>query len=212
MSRITGASFATFLGLSLNRLPLTSGFRFSSRSIKLFLIGLLVLSSLVVRSSANSLSQKQGLPLVNQLLAWTSFSASFFFLFIYPFTHEGILEGLSCVYLSVIPSFILLSLNYEVLFYVALAFHLFVWLLFELQFFAKHKYFSGVSVSSDSFYILFRSSGRKGVTMQDARRAVIYVCFSVSSIDFKLFFFTMTFFIRLFNATWHCLALGMLQA
>jgi len=63
------------------------------------------------------------------------------------------------LYLSVAPSFVLLSIAYEVLFYAALVLNLFAWLLVELKYFGPAK----------------RSQEMNSITVHDARRAVIYI-------------------------------------
>lgn len=172
-----GALFLIIAGALLLIYPIrgSSSSSFRNNSI---LVSLTILSCILVLSSTHSLSLKQGLPPLNQFLSWGVLFTSLTFVFFYPRKHSTVQEGLANVYLSVAPSFVLLSIAYEVLFYAALALQLLAWVLVELQFFAP-------KVKNDK-----ESSG---ITTHDVRRAVIYVCIYISSFSSYLKKFNLTF-------------------
>lgn len=160
-----GALFLLIGGVLLYYYPIR-GSSPSTTRLTLAFVSVIVIASLLFLSSTHSLALKQGLPLTNQILAWSLLFVSLSFIFFYPRTHSSVLVGLTSVYLAVAPSFILLSIAYEVLFYAALALQLFAWILVELQYFAP----SGTSNNNNKDSV-------SPISSHDARRAVIYVCF-----------------------------------
>eukprot|EP00026_Physarum_polycephalum_P001275 Phypoly_transcript_01276.p1 GENE.Phypoly_transcript_01276~~Phypoly_transcript_01276.p1 ORF type:complete len:1047 (+),score=198.21 Phypoly_transcript_01276:62-3142(+) len=157
-----GALFLILAGVVITLYPPPGPYRRATRRAQQVLVALIALASLLVLVAAHNLAQKQGLPRVNQVLAWGVLAASLGFVFVYPRTHAGVVEGLACLYLAVAPGFVLLSIAYEVLFYAALALNLFAWLLVEL------KYFGPTSMTT-------RTDDTNSITVYDARRAVIYI-------------------------------------
>lgn len=106
MNSITGAGLVALAGTYLLR-PGPFG---SQRTTKITLISLTLLSAFLVYSTTRSLSLKQGLPFMNQVLAWCCLTGSILFLFGYPRAYRGgVLEGLACLFLGVGPSYVLLS-------------------------------------------------------------------------------------------------------
>ncbi|EXJ90509.1 phosphatidylinositol glycan, class N [Capronia coronata CBS 617.96] len=94
--------------------------------------GIILLTIIVTRSSVASLQAKQGLPLGNQVVGWFVLVASL----ILPFVHRSApnrhyLHRLVIIFLTFSPSFIILTISYEGLFYVAFCSTLLAWVRLE---------------------------------------------------------------------------------
>ena len=103
------------------------------RTIKVQM-GVLVVTTIVTASSARSLQLKQGLPLVNQVVAWAAMLFAFVFPFAYGFRRpraDGVRqsrnERLAIVVFGFAPIFVLLSLRDEALFFGCYTLHLLAW-------------------------------------------------------------------------------------
>jgi len=95
-------------------------------------IGVIVLTIIVTRSSAVSIQAKKGLPLGNQVVGWSVLIASL----ILPFVHrispnKHYLHRLVIIFLTFSPSFILLTISYEGLFFFAFCSTLLAWVRLE---------------------------------------------------------------------------------
>ncbi|CAK7269307.1 Glycosyl phosphatidyl inositol anchor synthesis [Sporothrix epigloea] len=96
-------------------------------------VGLILLSMLVTRSSALSLQAKLGLPRGNQIVGLLVFVVS---LVVMPLAHRprpsnNYLYRLMVVFLTFAPTFVILTISYEGLFYVAFSATLFAWVRME---------------------------------------------------------------------------------
>ncbi|RDA85601.1 hypothetical protein CP532_0907 [Ophiocordyceps camponoti-leonardi (nom. inval.)] len=95
-------------------------------------IGLVLLAMLVTRSSALSLQAKQGLPRGNQALAWIVLVVSLLMpLAFRSQRHTHYMHRLVLIFLTCAPTFIILTISYESLFYVAFCLTLLVWVRLE---------------------------------------------------------------------------------
>ncbi|KAL2356483.1 Phosphatidylinositolglycan class N-domain-containing protein [Cryomyces antarcticus] len=95
-------------------------------------VGLIALAMLVTRSSIASLQAKKGLPLGTQVTGWTVLVASLtvpFFHGLQPNNHY--LHRLVVIFLAFSPSFVILTISYEGLFYFAFCATLVVWVHLE---------------------------------------------------------------------------------
>lgn len=95
-------------------------------------LGVLLLTILVTRSSALSLQAKQGLPLGNQVIGWFCLVSSL----ILPFVHRvapnsHYLHRSVVIFLTFAPSFVILTISYEGLFYLNFCGILLVWVRLE---------------------------------------------------------------------------------
>ncbi|OAP60021.1 hypothetical protein AYL99_05023 [Fonsecaea erecta] len=95
-------------------------------------VGIIGLTIIVTRSSVASLQAKKGLPLGNQVIGWLVLIASV----ILPFVHriapnKHYLHRLVIIFLTFAPSFVLLTISYEGLFYFAFCFTLLTWVRLE---------------------------------------------------------------------------------
>ncbi|KAK5213777.1 Glycosyl phosphatidyl inositol anchor synthesis [Exophiala xenobiotica] len=103
-----------------------------SRMIMGLQLGIILLTIIVTRSSVASLQAKNGLPLGNQAVGWFVLLASI----ILPFVHrispnKHYLHRLVIIFLTFSPTFILLTISYEGLFYFAFCFTLLAWVRLE---------------------------------------------------------------------------------
>ncbi|RYP26121.1 hypothetical protein DL767_008161 [Monosporascus sp. MG133] len=95
-------------------------------------VGLIILAMLVTRSSALSLQAKQGLPPGNQVVGWLVLIASFLMPLAHrlqPNTHY--LHRLLVIFLTCAPTFVILTISYEGLFYFTFSMTLLTWVRLE---------------------------------------------------------------------------------
>ncbi|KAI1481456.1 PigN-domain-containing protein [Daldinia eschscholtzii] len=95
-------------------------------------VGLILLAMLVTRSSALSLQAKQGLPRGNQAVGWLVLVISF----LMPVAHRlqpnhHYLHRLLVIFLTCAPTFVILTISYEGLFYFAFSLLLVTWVRLE---------------------------------------------------------------------------------
>jgi len=103
-----------------------------ARSILGVQVGLIALAMYVTSSSVRSLQSKQGLPLGNQLIGWATLVLSL----TVPLLHSTCpnphyLHRLSILFLTFSPTFIILTISYEGLFYVVFCLLLATWVQLE---------------------------------------------------------------------------------
>jgi GPI ethanolamine phosphate transferase 1 len=103
-----------------------------SRSVMGMQTGLILLAIIVTRSSIASLSTKKGLPLGSQVIGWFTLVASLAL----PFVHKlrpnnHYLHRLIVIFLTFSPSFVILTISYEGLFYFAFCITLITWVRLE---------------------------------------------------------------------------------
>lgn len=99
-----------------------------------FQIGLILLAVAVTRSSIISLQAKLGLPLGSQIIGWLTLISSLAMPFAHklaPNTHY--LHRLSVIFLAFSPSFVILTISYEGLFYFAFCLTLVTWAQLEYR-------------------------------------------------------------------------------
>ncbi|RSL59987.1 GPI ethanolamine phosphate transferase 1 [Fusarium sp. AF-6] len=104
----------------------------SNRTVLGAQIGLIILSMIVTRSSAMSLQAKLGLPRGNQVVGWFILVASFLMPLSYrlqPNNHY--MHRLVVIFLTCAPTFVILTISYESLFYVAFSITLLAWVRLE---------------------------------------------------------------------------------
>jgi phosphatidylinositol glycan class N len=104
-----------------------------TRTILGFQVGLILLAMLVTRSSALSLQAKQGLPRGNQVIGWLVVGVSFLTPFAYRLEPSDgwWLQRLVAIFLTCAPTFVILTISYEGLFYFAFWSTLLAWVLLE---------------------------------------------------------------------------------
>ncbi|KAJ2898856.1 GPI ethanolamine phosphate transferase 1 [Zalerion maritima] len=111
-----------------------------SRTITGVQIGLILLSMWVTRSSALSLHSKLGLPRGNQAVGWIVVVLPFLMPLAYRLQpNSSYLHRLMVIFLTCAPSFVILTISYEGLFYVAFSITLFAWVRLEHQVYVSSK-------------------------------------------------------------------------
>ena len=103
-----------------------------SRSLMGLQAGIILLTVAITRSSVSSLQSKKGLPLGNQVVGWIVLLSSL----ILPFVHrvapnKHYLHRLVIIFLTFSPTFVLLTISYEGLFYFTFCFTLLTWVRLE---------------------------------------------------------------------------------
>ncbi|EGO59502.1 hypothetical protein NEUTE1DRAFT_79667 [Neurospora tetrasperma FGSC 2508] len=103
-----------------------------SRSLVGIQVGLTVLSIVITRSSALSLQAKQGLPRGNQIMGWVTLVASLLMPLAYrlqPNNHY--MHRILVIFLTCAPTFVILTISYEGLFYLVFSALLVSWVRLE---------------------------------------------------------------------------------
>jgi phosphatidylinositol glycan class N len=161
--------------LNLESLP-TAGSADKPGSTRLITVQVAVvfLSVYLTNDTTGYLNLKLGLPLVNQIAAWTIFGIVIYFIFNLAFclampvidnsyTGQHFLRRLVVIYLSFSPIFILLSVSYETLFFFSFAMTMVCWLFLE-----KELY---IALSRDGYYQVKRPDGAVRSSPRLARQA-----------------------------------------
>ncbi|KAJ9298193.1 hypothetical protein DTO271G3_3798 [Paecilomyces variotii] len=113
-------------------------------------LGMVLLAIIVTRSSAASLQAKRGLPFGNQVVGWVLLVTSLLLPFVhrfYPNSHY--LHRLIIIFLTFSPTFIILTISYEGLFYFVFCMTLVTWVLLEHAIYVRSKTSSGKTVTVD---------------------------------------------------------------
>ena len=122
---------------SLSRGGTTASHDLVSRSVMGIQVGLILLAIIVTRSSIASLQAKKGLPLGNQIVGWFTLIASLGLPFVHKFRPSNhYLHRLTVIFLTFSPSFVILTISYEGLFYFAFCTTLITWIRLEHRIYA----------------------------------------------------------------------------
>lgn len=132
---LVGALFLTFENQLLEIFPDKSSKTADnslSRTIFGLQVGLIALAMAVTRSSVASLQAKQGLPAGTQAIGWFTLTASL----VLPFFHtlqprDHYLHRVAVIFLSFGPLFVILTISYEGLFYIAISMTFLSWVRLE---------------------------------------------------------------------------------
>jgi GPI ethanolamine phosphate transferase 1 len=156
----------------------SADFDYVSRSIMGTQVGIILLAILVTRSSVASLQAKQGLPLGNQVTGWLVLITSLGLPFVHrirPNSHY--LHRLLVIFLAFAPSFVLLTISYEGLFYFAFCTTLMTWVRLEHSIYVYNKVTSEQSPPATS-----------NVPASTASPASVYRTLTLSDARISLFF------------------------
>ncbi|XP_053876061.1 GPI ethanolamine phosphate transferase 1 isoform X2 [Malaclemys terrapin pileata] len=99
-------------------------------TILLFQMLSIALSTYVVNSTHSSLHHKQGLPVINQIISWTTLASSLFVPLLSP---TFFFQRLLSILLSLMSPYLLLSTGYEALFPLVLSGLMFSWIYMEKE-------------------------------------------------------------------------------
>lgn len=129
---LAGAIMVITSGLSIFKLSRELYLPTSTRLISGIQLGLIALATTVTRSSVLSLQAREGLPLGSQIVGWLTFIASI----VVPFAHvtypiSDFRFRMLTIYMAFAPTFIILTISYEGLFYISFFALLLVWLELE---------------------------------------------------------------------------------
>ncbi|XP_062986337.1 GPI ethanolamine phosphate transferase 1 [Elgaria multicarinata webbii] len=146
--------------------------------IYLFQLVSLALSTYVVNSTHSSLHSKQGVPVINQVISWTTLALS---LIVPLLSSTFLFLRLMSILLSLMSTYLLLSTGYEALFPLALALLMFVWINLEQE--AVQRY--GVSLKPKlaalSFSYATDIAQFRQLHVDDIRRSFFFVFFIVTA-------------------------------
>ncbi|OAQ86563.1 GPI ethanolamine phosphate transferase 1 [Purpureocillium lilacinum] len=140
-------------------------------------VGLVPLAMFVTRSSALSLQAKQGLPVGNQIVGWAVLVVSLFMPLAYRLqssTHY--MHRLAVIFLTCAPTFVILTISYEGLFYVAFSITLLLWVRLEYAVetqVAKASLMNGAASGHDSGRV--GSPKYRPLRLSDARVALFFM-------------------------------------
>ncbi|KAI0025540.1 Phosphatidylinositolglycan class N-domain-containing protein [Xylariomycetidae sp. FL0641] len=140
-------------------------------------IGLILLAMLVTRSSALSLQAKQGLPRGNQVVGWLVLIISL----LMPLAHQlqpnhHYLHRLLVIFLTCAPTFVILTISYEGLFYVAFCLTLVTWVRLEHHgyVFAQESAEKQAEKSTTEVAVDVLTSPFRPLSLADARIALFF--------------------------------------
>lgn len=161
-----------------------------ARTVMGLQLGVILLTIIVTRSSVASIQAKQGLPLGNQIVGWLCLVGSI----VLPFSHrlspnKHYLHRLVIIFLTFSPSFILLTISYEGLFYFAFCFTLLAWVRLEhaLQVHQASQQTSSTAMASANGVAITSTSSAstnlhpettfRTLALPDFRRALFFLFF-----------------------------------
>uniref|UniRef100_A0A803XRC5 GPI ethanolamine phosphate transferase 1 n=1 Tax=Meleagris gallopavo TaxID=9103 RepID=A0A803XRC5_MELGA len=145
----------------------------SKEDLKMFSIAL---STYVVSSTHNSLKNKQGLPVFNQIISWTTLASSSALPLLSP---TLLFQRLFSILLSLMATYLLLSTGYEALFPLVLSGLMLVWIQMEQE--ALQHY--GLSLKPKVTLAVFNFAYATDITqfrqlhLDDIRRSFFFVSF-----------------------------------
>ncbi|KAM3499271.1 hypothetical protein MY11210_009623 [Beauveria gryllotalpidicola] len=142
-----------------------------SRTLMGAQIGLTVLAMIVTRSSALSLAAKTGLPFGNQVVGWTVLVLSL----LMPFAHRlqpnsNYMHRLMLIFLTCSPTFVILTISYEGLFYVVFCITLVAWVRLEYCVEVSGRSSSAAEAQIERDGLQFRA-----LRLSDARIALFFL-------------------------------------
>ncbi|XP_042318020.1 GPI ethanolamine phosphate transferase 1 isoform X2 [Sceloporus undulatus] len=150
------------------------------KDLKIFLFQLLnlVLSAYVVNSTHRSLRSKQGLPVINQIISWTTLASSLIVPLLSP---TFLFLRLLSILLSLMSTYLLLSTGYEALFPLALASLMFVWINVEQEAAQLHGVSLKLKLAVLSFSNTTDITQFRQLHVDDIRRSFFFLFFIVAA-------------------------------
>lgn len=133
-------------GFAVARLSVLIQFSSFTRAVVGFQLGLIALATTVTRSAVLSLQARQGLPLGSQVMGWFTLISSV----VVPFAHwwqpvSDYRFRILTIYMAFAPTFIILTVSFEGLFYIAFFALLVIWLQLEYKFTESRRLTAGAS-------------------------------------------------------------------
>jgi phosphatidylinositol glycan class N len=160
-----------------------------SRTILGCQIGLIALAMVVTKSGVSHLQAKKGLPLGTQVVGWVTLVASLAVPFLHGLrSNSHYIHRLMVIFLAFSPSFIILTISYEGLFYFAFCLCLFSWVRLENRIYRNSAPTTPQSSPTDSINPLAPAVGAaatrlaslkdndyRALTLSDARIALFFL-------------------------------------
>lgn len=132
---IAGWGMVLISAYFINKLSFSLKVSSTSQLIASLQLGIIIVSTITTRSSVISLSARQGLPLISQIIGWLSFISSITVPFLQYFAPvKDYRWRLLTIFMAFAPTFIILTISYEGLFYISFFAILTVWLHLEHEF------------------------------------------------------------------------------
>ncbi|RKP05519.1 Phosphatidylinositolglycan class N-domain-containing protein, partial [Thamnocephalis sphaerospora] len=130
---VAGALYLVYFGTTMR-----SAYSKDAVSFKLNLLqlALIVVSIITTADSVHKLELRKGLPELNQIIGWATLALSLGTPLMASAGAQHYLHRLLTIFLAFAPTFVLLSISYEMLFYVAFSALLFCWMLLERRIYA----------------------------------------------------------------------------
>ncbi|XP_066518594.1 GPI ethanolamine phosphate transferase 1 [Hoplias malabaricus] len=130
----------------------------------------------VLVSTHSSLQLKQGLPLFNQLISWTTLVMSFFVPLL---ASTRLFHRLLSILISLICVYLLLSTGYEAFFPPVLSWLMFVWINMEQETMETHRVNSRTELYSFDFAENIDLTRMRQLKLDDIRRSYFFVFFII---------------------------------
>ncbi|XP_020642340.3 GPI ethanolamine phosphate transferase 1 isoform X1 [Pogona vitticeps] len=148
--------------------------------LKIYLFQLLNLAvaTYVVNSTHRSLRSKQGLPVINQIISWTTLVSSLIMPLLSP---TFLFLRLLSILLSLMSTYLLLSTGYEALFPLALALLMFVWINVEQEAVQHYGFLHKPKLAALSFSHTTDITQFRQLHVDDIRRSFFFVFFMVTA-------------------------------
>ncbi|KAF5093621.1 hypothetical protein D0Z03_002342 [Geotrichum reessii] len=133
-------------GFAVARLSVLIQFSSFTRAVVGLQLGLIALATTVTRSAVLSLQARQGLPLGSQIMGWFTLISSV----VVPFAHwwqpvSDYRFRILTIYMAFAPTFIILTVSFEGLFYIAFFALLVIWLQLEYKFTESRRLAAGAN-------------------------------------------------------------------
>ncbi|KAF9892219.1 Glycosyl phosphatidyl inositol anchor synthesis [Aspergillus nanangensis] len=161
-----------------------------SRTIMGMQVGMILLALIVTRSSVVAIQAKQGLPLGNQIVGWSILVASLLLPFLhrlYPNSHY--LHRSMVIFLGFSPTFIILTISYEGLFYFVFCMTLITWVRLEHAIYVHTAVTQGKpALAAGADTVVPKKPATKATAVVDGH-AYKYRTLGVSDARVALFFF-----------------------
>ncbi|KAG0242506.1 Phosphatidylinositolglycan class N-domain-containing protein [Mortierella sp. GBAus27b] len=164
----------------------------TAKTVMMFQTGLIALSTFIVNDTVKSLSAHEGLPFINQTLSWAILFITGSIPFVYGArSGQHYLLRMTIIYLSFAPTFVLLAISYESIFYFFLSTTLMSWLMLERKIYSASEMkpladtlasekrtlaSSGTSGQAGS-HVVTLDYPTRGLEPRDARPAIFFLFF-----------------------------------
>ncbi|PGH15050.1 GPI ethanolamine phosphate transferase 1 [Polytolypa hystricis UAMH7299] len=174
----------TIASQSSTRMTITAAARQGSRLIMGVQIGMILLSVIVTRSSVASLQAREGLPLGNEVVGWFTMAASLIVPFIHRFyPNNNYLHRLVVIFLTFAPTFIILTISYEGLFYFVFCISVLTWVQLEHRIYEYQSSHTQTTTTTTPYRTLTTSDARIALFFFFLLQAAFFCTGNIASIS-----------------------------